>query len=63
MEFSILAERVASIPSVSTEVKDSTDGSILVKQSGSFFSEIVNADWFYGFDVQFDCPVCLVELK
>ena len=44
-------------------MKDSTDGSILEKQSGSFFSEKVNADWFYGFDVQFDCPVSLVENK
>jgi len=48
---------------VYTEVKDSTDGTILVKQSGSFFSEKDDTDWFYGFDVQFDCPVCLVENK
>jgi len=45
---------------VSTEVKDSADGSILVKKSGSFFSAKDDTDWFYGFDVQFDCPVCLV---
>ena len=33
---------------------------ILAKQSGSF-SEKADPDLFYGFDVLFDCPVCLVE--
>ena len=48
---------------VSTEVKDSTDGSILVKQSGSFLSAKADTDCYYSFDVQFDRPVCLVENK
>jgi len=48
---------------VSTEVKDSTDGAILVKQSGSFLSAKADTDCYYSFDVQFDRPVCLVENK
>jgi len=48
---------------VSTEVKDSTDGSILVKKSGSFLSAKADTDCYYSFDVQFDRPVCLVESR
>ena len=48
---------------VSTEVKDSTDGSILVKQSGSYPSEKANTDSYYSFDVHFDRPVSLVGSK
>ena len=48
---------------VSTEVKDTTDGSSLVKQSGSYTSVKDETDSYYGFDVQFDRPVCLVENK
>ena len=47
---------------VSTEVKDSTR-SILVKQSGSYLSEKADTDSYYGFDVEFDRPVSLVENK
>ena len=46
---------------VSTEVKDLADGSSLEKQSGVFHS--AKADFYYVFDVKFDCPVCLVENK
>ena len=47
---------------VVTEVKDSTDNSSIVKQSGSYASyAFVNQ--YYGFDVQFDRPVCLQENK
>ena len=48
---------------VSTEVKDSTNGSILAKQSGSYLSEKADTDSYYGFDVEFDRPVSLVENK
>jgi len=48
---------------VSTEVKDTTEGSILVKQSGSYLSEKADTDSYYGFDVEFHCPVSLVENK
>jgi len=48
---------------VSTEVKDSSDGSILVKQSGTYPSEKADTDSYYGFDVKFDRPVSLVENK
>jgi len=48
---------------VSTEVKDTTDGSSLVKQSGSYASEIDKTCSYYGFSVLFDGPVCLVENK
>ena len=48
---------------VSTEVKDSTNGAILVKQSGSYLSEKADTDSYYGFDVEFDRPVSLVENK
>jgi len=46
---------------VSTEVKDTTDGSSLVKQSGSYASEKDKSFSYYGFSVLFDRPVCLVE--
>ena len=48
---------------VSTEVKDSTNGSILVKQSGSYLSEKADTDSYYGFDIEFDRPVSLLENK
>ena len=50
---------------VVTEVKDSADDSCIVKQSGSYASEEKRPDdnQYYGFDVQFDRPVCLQENK
>ncbi len=48
---------------VSTEVKDATDGSSLVKQSGFYASVKDETHSYYGFDVQFGRPVCLVENK
>jgi len=48
---------------VSTEVKDTTDDSSLVKQSGSYASEIDKTCSYYGFSVLFDHPFCLVENK
>jgi len=48
---------------VSTEVKDSTDDSILVKQSGTYLSEKADTDSYYAFDVKFDRPVYLVKNK
>ena len=47
---------------VSLEVKDTTDGSSLVKQSGSYASE-KDKTCSYGFSVLFDRPVSLVENK
>ena len=48
---------------VSTEVKDAKDGSSLVKHSGSYTSEKDKTCPYYGFSVQFDQPVRLVENK
>ena len=48
---------------VSTEVKDTTDGSSLVKQSGSYASEKDKTCSYHGFSVLFDRPVFLVENK
>ena len=48
---------------VSTEVKDATDGSSLVKQSGSYASKKDKTCSYYGFSVLFDGPVGLVENK
>ena len=51
---------------VSIEVKDATDGSLLGKQSGSYTSEKEeNHSYYtyYGFVVRFDRPVFLVENK
>ena len=50
---------------VVTEVKDSADDSCIVKQSGSYASEEKKPEdnQYYGFDVQFDRPVCLQENK
>ena len=48
---------------VSTEVKDFTTDSSLVKQSGSYLSEKADTDSYYGFDVEFDPPVSLVGNK
>ena len=50
---------------VVTEVKDSSDGSSIVKQSGSYPSEKnkLEDNQYYGFDVQFDRPVSLQENK
>ena len=48
---------------VSTEVKDTNDGSSLVKQSGSHAS-VKDKTWsYYGFSVLFDRPVLLLENK
>jgi len=48
---------------VSTEVKDTINGSSLVKQSGSYASEKDKTLSYYGFSVLFDRPVCLAENK
>ena len=48
---------------VSTEVKDTTDGSSLIKQSGSYASEKDKTFCYYGFSVTFERPVCLEENK
>ena len=48
---------------VSVEVTDTRDGSSLVKQSGSYTSEKYKTCSYYGYSVQFDHPVCLVENK
>jgi len=48
---------------VSTEVKDTTDGSSLVKQSGVYASVKDETDSYYGFDVQFDRPVNLEKSR
>ena len=50
---------------VVTEVKDGADDSSIVKQSGSYASEKNKSenDQYYGFDIQFDHPVCLQENK
>jgi len=46
---------------VSIEVKDTTDGSSLVKKSGSYASKKDKTCFYYGFSVLFDRPACLVE--
>ena len=43
------------------EVKDSADNSSILKQSGSYASE--DNQYYHGFDVQFDRPVCLQGKK
>ena len=48
---------------ISTEVKDTTDGSSLVKQSGSYAAVKDNTWPYYGVSVLFDRPICLVENK
>ena len=48
---------------VSTEVKDTSNGSSLVKQSESYASEKNVAYGYYAFDVRFNHPVCLEENK
>jgi len=50
---------------VVTEVKDSANGSSIVKQSGSYASEKNNPEdnQYYGFDVKFDRPVNLQKNK
>ena len=48
---------------VSMDVKDSADGSSLAKQSGSYASEKDKTCSYYGFCVQFDHPVRLMENK
>ena len=48
---------------VSTEVKDISNDSSLVKQSGSYTSEKDTTGPYYGFSVLFDRPVRLVENK
>ena len=44
-------------------VKDTTDGSSVIKQSGSYSCTKLETDCYYGFDVLFDNPVCLVESR
>ena len=46
---------------IEAEVKDITDGSSVIKQSGSYSCIKLETDFYYGFDVLFDNPVCLVE--
>ena len=48
---------------VSTEIKDSANGSSLVKQSGSYASVMDETCAYYGFEVLFNHPVSLVENK
>ena len=48
---------------VSVEVKDTTNGFSLVKQTGTYSSEKDETDVYYGFDVMFDHPVCLEKGK
>jgi len=48
---------------VSTEVRDTTDGSSLAKKSGTYASEKDKPWSYYGFSVMFDQPVCLAENK
>ena len=48
---------------VSMEVKDTRDGSSLVKQSGSYASEKEKTCSYYGFSVQLDRPVRLMANK
>ena len=44
-------------------MKDTTGGFSLVKQSGVYASVKDETETYYGFDVQFDCPVCLEKNK
>ena len=46
---------------VSTEIKDTTNDSSMLKQSGSYASVKDETYDYYGFDVLFDRPVCLKE--
>ena len=46
---------------VSTEVKDTTNGSSVMKHSGSYSTVKQEADTYYSFDVIFDDPICLVK--
>ncbi|KAL9968013.1 hypothetical protein ACROYT_G026338 [Oculina patagonica] len=46
---------------VSLQVNDTTDGSSVIKQSGSYTSVKHETETYYSFDVLFDHPVCLVE--
>ena len=48
---------------VSTEVKNTTNGSSLVQQSGTYASEKDKTYGYFGFDVQFDRPVSLEKNK
>ena len=48
---------------VSTEVKDTTQDSLLAKRSGAYTSEKDETNNFYAFDVLFDRPVCLEANK
>ena len=47
--------------SIDVDVKDTTDGSSVTKRSGSYSCIKLETDCYYGFDVLFDNPVCLVE--
>ena len=46
---------------IDVEVKDTTDGSCILKQSGSYSCIKLETDDYYGFDVLFDNPFRLVE--
>ena len=48
---------------VSIEVMDTTANLSLVNQSGSYTSEKDDSKRYYGFDILFDRPVCLVKNK
>ena len=48
---------------VSLEVKDTINGFSVVKQTGTYFSKKDETNDYYGFDVMFDHPVCLVRDK
>ena len=48
---------------ISTEVKDTTQYSLVAKRSGTYVSEKDETDSYYGFDVLFDRPVCLEANK
>ena len=48
---------------VSLKVKDTKNGFLLIKQTGTYLSEKDESDVYYGFDVMFDHPVCLERGK
>ena len=48
---------------VSLEVKGTINGFSVVKQTGTYSSKKDETNGYYGFDVMFDHPVCLVQDK
>ena len=48
---------------ISTQVKDTTQYSLVAKRSVTYVSEKDETDSYYGFDVLFDLPVCLEANK